>query len=205
MVGRRDWMNRHLKDPYVKQSKLDGYRSRAVYKLLEINDKEKLIKSGMHVIDLGAAPGAWSEWSRTAVGDRGQVIALDCLPMDPIQGVEFIQGDFRDQETLDELLQVLNGQSIDVIISDMAPNLSGLKSVDQPKSIYLAELSLELACQVLKKDGSLLMKVFQGAGLEALVKALRSYFVQVKHIKPKASRSESKELYLLAKSFKGSL
>ncbi len=203
MVSRREWMNRHVKDPYVKQAQIDGYRSRAVYKLLEINEKERLFKPGMGVIDLGAAPGSWTEWAQKQVGRKGFVVALDCLSMDPIPNVEFIQGDFREQSVLDELHGVIAGRSVDLVISDMAPNMSGQKSVDQPRSIYLAELSLDLAQQVLVPGGCLLMKVFQGAGIEALAQSLRSYFVQVKHIKPKASRAASKEVYLLAKSFKG--
>jgi len=203
MVSRREWMNRHVKDPYVKQAQIDGYRSRAVYKLLEINEKERLFKPGMGVIDLGAAPGSWTEWAQKQVGRKGFVVALDCLSMDPIPNVQFIQGDFREQSILDELHGVIAGRSVDLVISDMAPNMSGQKSVDQPRSIYLAELSLDLAQQVLVPGGCLLMKVFQGAGIEALAQSLRSYFVQVKHIKPKASRAASKEVYLLAKSFKG--
>ena len=203
MVSRREWMNRHVKDPYVKQAQIDGYRSRAVYKLLEINEKERLFKPGMGVVDLGAAPGSWAEWAQKQVGRKGFVVALDCLSMDPIPNVQFIQGDFREQSILDELHGVIAGRSVDLVISDMAPNMSGQKSVDQPRSIYLAELSLDLAQQVLVPGGCLLMKVFQGAGIEALAQSLRSYFVQVKHIKPKASRAASKEVYLLAKSFKG--
>lgn len=203
MVSRREWMNRHVKDPYVKQAQIDGYRSRAVYKLLEINEKERLFKPGMGVIDLGAAPGSWTEWAQKQVGRKGFVVALDCLNMDPIPNVEFIQGDFREQSVLDQLHGIIAGRSVDLVISDMAPNMSGQKSVDQPRSIYLAELSLDLAQQVLVPGGCLLMKVFQGAGIEALVRSLRLYFVQVKHIKPKASRAASKEVYLLAKSFKG--
>ena len=203
MVSRREWMNRHVKDPYVKQAQIDGYRSRAVYKLLEINEKERLFKPGMGVIDLGAAPGSWTEWAQKQVGRKGFVVALECLSMDPIPNVQFIQGDFREQSILDELHGVIAGRSVDLVISDMAPNMSGQKSVDQPRSIYLAELSLDLAQQVLVPGGCLLMKVFQGAGIEALAQSLRSYFVQVKHIKPKASRAASKEVYLLAKSFKG--
>ena len=203
MVSRREWMNRHVKDPYVKQAQIDGYRSRAVYKLLEINEKERLFKPGMGVIDLGAAPGSWTEWAQKQVGRKGFVVALDCLSMDPIPNVQFIQGDCREQSILDELHGVIAGRSVDLVISDMAPNMSGQKSVDQPRSIYLAELSLDLAQQVLVPGGCLLMKVFQGAGIEALAQSLRSYFVQVKHIKPKASRAASKEVYLLAKSFKG--
>ena len=203
MVSRREWMNRHVKDPYVKQAQIDGYRSRAVYKLLEINEKERLFKPGMGVIDLGAAPGSWTEWAQKQVGRKGFVVALDRLSMDPIPNVQFIQGDFREQSILDELHGVIAGRSVDLVISDMAPNMSGQKSVDQPRSIYLAELSLDLAQQVLVPGGCLLMKVFQGAGIEALAQSLRSYFVQVKHIKPKASRAASKEVYLLAKSFKG--
>ncbi len=203
MVSRREWMNRHVKDPYVKQAQIDGYRSRAVYKLLEINEKERLFKPGMGVIDLGAAPGSWTEWAQKQVGRKGFVVALDCLSMDSIPDVEFIQGDFREQDVLDNLFSVLSGRLVHLVISDMAPNMSGQKSVDQPRSIYLAELALDFACHVLVPGGCLLVKVFQGAGIETLVQSLRSHFAQVKHIKPKASRAASKELYILAKSFKG--
>ena len=198
MAGSREWLKRHLKDPYVKQAQIDGYRSRAVYKLLEINDKEKIIKPGMGVIDLGAAPGSWAEWVQRAVGHKGFVIALDCLPMDPIHDITFIQGDVSQA-----LKDSINNRPIDLVISDMAPNLSGQKSVDQPRCVYLAELALELAIQVLVPRGCLLIKAFQGAGIEDLVKQLRLYFVQVKHIKPKASRAASKEVYILARNFKG--
>ena len=201
MVSRREWMNRHVKDPYVKQAQVDGYRSRAVYKLLEINEKERLFRPGIGVVDLGAAPGSWAEWARKQVGRKGFVIALDCLAMDPIPDVEFIQGDFREESVLNKLHDSIGGRSVDLVISDMAPNMSGQKSIDQPRSIYLAELAYDLAVNVLVPGGSLLMKVFQGAGIEALAQSLRSHFKQVKHIKPKASRLASKEVYLLAKSF----
>jgi len=202
MVNSKQWLQRHVKDPYVQQAKTDGYRSRAVYKLLEINDKENILRQGMGVIDLGAAPGSWSEVAINKVGRKGFVIALDILPMDPISDVVFLEGDFREEQVLGTLLDLINSRPVDLIISDMAPNLSGHKSVDQPRSVYLVELALDLATKVLSPDGALLVKMFQGSGIEEFVKQLRLSFKQVKHIKPKASRLSSKEVYVLAKGFK---
>jgi 23S rRNA (uridine2552-2'-O)-methyltransferase len=202
MVNSKQWLQRHVKDPYVQQAKIDGYRSRAVYKLLEINDKENILRQGMGVIDLGAAPGSWSEVAINKVGHKGFVIALDILPMDPINDVVFLEGDFREEQVLGTLLDLINSRPIDLIISDMAPNLSGHKSVDQPRSVYLVELALDLATKVLSPNGALLVKMFQGSGIEEFVKQLRLSFKQVKHIKPKASRLSSKEVYVLAKGFK---
>lgn len=202
MAGSKQWMQRHVKDPFVKQAQIDGYRSRAVYKLLEINEKNKILRPGYGVIDLGAAPGSWSEAAKQAVGRKGFVIALDCLPMNPLADVAVIQGDFREQPVLDELIQTIDSRTVNLIMSDMAPNMSGDKSVDQPRSMYLIELAHELAKQVLSPGGALLVKAFQGEGIEAFVKALRLSFTQIKHIKPKASRSSSKEVYILAKGLK---
>lgn len=197
------WLNEHFNDTYVKQAQKEGYRSRAAYKLLEINTKDKIIKRGMRVVDLGAAPGGWSMVARDLVGPKGQVIALDILKMDPMAGVEIIQGDFTEQAVLDQLLKTLNNQPVDLVISDMAPNISGMKSIDQPRAMYLNELALECAQQILKPSGSFLAKLFQGAGVEEFVKALRPHFKQVKWRKPDASRARSREIYVLGTGFVG--
>jgi len=197
--SRSGWMQRHLNDDYVRQSKLDGYRSRAAYKLLEIQRKDNLIRSGMVVVDLGAAPGGWSQIAAQLVGDRGRVLALDILPMDPFAGVEFIQGDFHQQEVLDRLLAALDGAPVDVVISDMAPNMTGQRAVDQPRSMYLAELALEFACQVLKPGGDFLTKLFQGEGVDEYRRQVRQAFASLATRKPAASRAESREVYLLGK------
>lgn len=197
-----EWLQEHFKDQYVLQSQKEGYRSRAAYKLLQIQEKDKLIKPGMNVVDLGSAPGGWSQVARQFVGSQGKVIALDILPMDQLAHVDFIQGDFQDDSVLHELLTVVNNQPIDLVISDMAPNITGVKAVDQPKSMYLLELAVDLADQVLKPNGSLLMKVFQGEGFERLLAELRQRYQKVISRKPDASRSRSSEVYLLAKGFK---
>ncbi len=198
-----EWLQEHFKDKYVLQSQQDGYRSRAAYKLLQIQKKDKLIKPGMNVVDLGSAPGGWSQVARQFVGSKGKVIALDILPMDQLAHVDFIQGDFQEDSVLEELLSVVNNQPIDLVISDMAPNVTGVKAVDQPKSMYLLELAVDLADQVLKPQGSLLMKVFQGEGFQPLLAELRQRYQKVISRKPDASRSRSSEIYLLAKGFKG--
>ena len=197
------WLQEHFKDKYVLQSQQDGYRSRAAYKLLQIQEKDKLIKPGMNIVDLGSAPGGWSQVARQFIGSQGKVVAVDILPMEQLAQVEFIQGDFQEQSVLNELLRVLNNEPVDLVISDMAPNITGIKAVDQPKSIYLLELAIELADQVLKPGGSLLMKVFQGEGFQPLLVELRKRYQKVISRKPKASRSRSAEVYLLAKGFKG--
>jgi 23S rRNA (uridine2552-2'-O)-methyltransferase len=193
------WLREHFDDVYVKKAQQDGYRSRAVYKLLELNEKDHFIKPGMTVVDLGAAPGGWSQLASHLVGDNGRVVALDILPMDALAGVDFIQGDFREQEVLDRLLQTLNGAPVDLVMSDMAPNISGNKSVDMPRAMYLAELAVDLARQVLKPGGDLVMKVFQGEGFDALMQELKNSFSKVVIRKPKASRPRSKEVYILAR------
>jgi 23S rRNA (uridine2552-2'-O)-methyltransferase len=198
-----EWLQEHFKDKYVLQSQKEGYRSRAAYKLLQIQEKDRLIKPGMNVVDLGAAPGGWSQVARQFVGSKGKIIALDILPMDQLAQVEFIQGDFQEDSVLDELLKAVNNKPIDLVISDMAPNVTGVKAVDQPKSIYLLELAIDLADQVLKPQGSLLMKVFQGEGFQPLLAQLRQRYQKVITRKPDASRSRSSEVYLLAKGFKG--
>ncbi|MEE9337948.1 MAG: 23S rRNA (uridine(2552)-2'-O)-methyltransferase RlmE, partial [Methylococcaceae bacterium] len=189
-------------DEYVKKAKAMGYRSRSTFKLIEIQQKDKIIKPGMNVIDLGAAPGGWSEYARKIVGKKNKVIALDLLEIDPIDGVDFIQGDFRKNEVLDELYQVLNGAPIDLVMSDMAPNISGNKGMDQPRSIYLAELALDTAQTVLSKGGTFLIKMFQGVGFEEYKKEVAGCFTKVVIRKPNASRARSKEVYILAKGFK---
>lgn len=196
------WLKEHFKDQYVQKAKQEGWRSRAVYKLQEIDDKDGLFKPGMCVVDLGAAPGSWSQWTTHKVGRNGEVFALDILPVEPFSGVTFIQGDFREDEVYDGLLTALAGRDVDVVMSDMAPNMSGNKGVDIPRAMHLVELCIELADQVLKPKGDLLMKVFQGEGYEQLLKTLRSKYQKVISRKPDSSRSRSKEVYLLARGKK---
>ncbi len=196
------WLKEHFNDPYVQKAKQEGWRSRAVYKLQEVDDKDKLFRPGMCVVDLGAAPGGWSQWTTHKVGSKGEVFALDILPVEPFAGVTFIQGDFREDDVYNNLLNSLNGRSVDVVISDMAPNMSGNKGVDIPRAMYLVELCVELADQVLKKDGDLLMKVFQGEGYNLLIADLKSKYNKVITRKPLASRARSKEIYLLARGKK---
>ncbi|EGW20079.1 MULTISPECIES: 23S rRNA (uridine(2552)-2'-O)-methyltransferase RlmE [Methylobacter] len=196
------WMQEHFEDEYVKMAQAQGYRSRAVFKLKEIQDKDQLIKPGMNIIDLGAAPGGWSQFARQIVGKKDKIIALDILAMDPLEGVDFIQGDFREQAVLDQLYAVLDGAPINLVMSDMAPNMSGNKGVDQPRSIYLGELALETAKTVLAKDGVFLVKLFHGAGFEDFHKEVQQSFTKVIIRKPKASRPRSNEVYILAKGFK---
>ncbi|MGR9013228.1 MAG: 23S rRNA (uridine(2552)-2'-O)-methyltransferase RlmE [Gammaproteobacteria bacterium] len=196
------WMQEHFDDEYVKMAQAQGYRSRAVFKLKEIQDKDQLIKPGMNIIDLGAAPGGWSQFARQIIGNKDKVVALDILAMDPLEGVDFIQGDFREQAVLDQLLAVLDGAPINLVMSDMAPNMSGNKGVDQPRSIYLGELALETAKAVLAKNGVFLVKLFHGAGFEEFHKEIQQVFAKVVIRKPKASRPRSNEVYILAKGFK---
>jgi len=195
------WLDEHVNDVYVKQAQQDGYRSRAVYKLLEINKKDRILQQGMTVVDLGAAPGGWSQVACKLVGKKGSVVASDILAMEPIDGVTFVQGDFREEAVLNQLLEKLGGRCADLVISDMAPNITGMSAVDQPKSMYLVELALDMARTVLVKDGDLLMKVFQGSGFEQFKKELRSSFKKIIIRKPAASRSRSKEVYVLARNF----
>ncbi|XXK60089.1 23S rRNA (uridine(2552)-2'-O)-methyltransferase RlmE [Porticoccaceae bacterium nBUS_09] len=198
----RSWIKQHVKDPYVKQSQVDGYRSRASYKLLEIVEKDRLIRSGMTVVDLGSAPGGWSQVASRLVGHTGRVHALDLLPMDSIAGVDFIQGDFTEEDIFDELLKLIENRPVDLVISDMAPNLSGNKAVDQPAVMYLAELAVELAEKVLTINGVFIAKLFQGQGFDPFVLQVRTLFNGVSIIKPDASRSRSREVYLVAKGLK---
>jgi 23S rRNA (uridine2552-2'-O)-methyltransferase len=195
------WLREHFNDEYVKRAQQAGYRSRAVYKLKEIQEKDHLFRPGMTVVDLGAAPGGWSQFAVQMIGDQGTVVALDILPMDALAGVEFVQGDFREQEVLDHLLNVLAGRPVDLVVSDMAPTISGIKAVDQPRGIYLSELALDFARQVLKPGGHLLIKAFQGEGFDALLRELRTDFASAVSRKPRASRSRSPEIYLLARNY----
>jgi 23S rRNA (uridine2552-2'-O)-methyltransferase len=196
------WLKEHFDDIYVKQAQIDGYRSRAIYKLIEIDQKDSLFKKGMTVVDLGAAPGGWSQYSASKVGDIGKVIALDLLPIDSLAGVEFIQGDFTEEHIYQQLMSILNNKGVDLVISDMAPNMSGNKAIDIPKAMYLVELALDFAESVLKPGGNFLVKIFQGEGFDQILKQARSKFSKVVMRKPKASRPRSKEVYLLAKDYK---
>lgn len=198
----RKWLDRHFNDAYVKQAQTAGYRSRAAFKLLELQEKDRILRPGMRVVDLGAAPGGWSQIARDRVGEKGQVIALDLLPMDPIAGVSIIQGDFREAEPLAALRNLLGGEPVDLVISDIAPNLTGMASVDQPRAIYLCELALDFALESLKPGGGFVVKVFQGAGFDEFLKAVKQAFGRVVSRKPDASRAKSREIYLVAGNFK---
>lgn len=197
------WLRSHFDDEYVKRAQREGYRSRAVYKLDEIQQKDRLLKPGMAIVDLGAAPGGWSQYAAKVLLGRGRIIAMDILPMDPLDGVEFVQGDFREDEVLDLLMEKLGSDRVDLVMSDMAPNISGMEAVDQPRSMYLAELAIDFAGQVLREGGDLLFKAFQGEGFDAMVKTLRTQYRQVRVRKPKASRPRSREVYVLARHFNG--
>ena len=196
------WMNEHLKDEFVKKAQKEGYRSRAAYKLLEIIDKNQIIKTGFKVLDLGAAPGGWSQVAIKIVGKTGQVIATDILPVESITNVEFLQGDFTEEIIYNKLLSLTNKQKINVVLSDMAPNMSGQISIDQPKSMYLAELALDMATKVLSHNGHFVVKIFQGDGFDTFVQNTRKKFEKVVIRKPKASRPRSKEVYLIASQLK---
>ncbi len=196
------WLQEHFDDRYVKMSQKDGYRSRASYKLLEIQEKDQLIRPGMKVIDLGAAPGGWSQVAAELVGDEGRVVASDILPMNSMAGVDFIQGDFTEESVLEDILKVIGDDRFDLVISDMAPNMSGMSSVDQPQAMYLVELALDMARQVLRPGGNFLAKVFQGEGFDPYLKDLRSSFDKVITRKPEASRARSREVYLMGKGFR---
>ena len=197
------WLKEHRDDPYVQQAQREGYRSRACYKLLELQERDKLIRPGMTVLDLGSAPGGWSQVAVALVGHSGRVIASDILPMDTIAGVEFIQGDFTEEEVFEQLLAALAGTPVDLVISDMAPNMSGMNAVDQPRSIYLVELALDMARQVLTPGGAFVSKVFQGEGFDELYREARESFDRVLTRKPKASRPRSREVYVVARGFRG--
>ena len=196
------WLQEHEQDHFVRRARAEGYRSRAAFKLLEIQEKDQLIKKGMTIVDLGASPGSWSEVAVKLLNGTGRLIALDILPFRAMEDVEFIQGDFTEDETLSALQKIVGDGQVDLVISDMAPNMSGIVASDIPKSIYLAELALEFAIDVLPKGGALLMKAFHGEGFDDLVSRLHSHFTQVKIRKPKSSRSKSKEVYLVAMGYR---
>ncbi len=196
------WMSEHLNDEFVKKAQKEGYRSRAAYKLLEIIDKNQIIKTGFKVLDLGAAPGGWSQVAIKIVGKTGQVIATDILPVESIANVEFLQGDFTEEIIYNKLLSLTNKQKINVVLSDMAPNMSGQISIDQPKSMYLAELALDMATKVLSHNGHFVVKIFHGDGFDNFIQNSRKNFKKVIIRKPKASRPRSKEVYLIASQLK---
>lgn len=191
-------MKEHIDDHYVQQAHKDGYRARAAYKLTEINEKTKLIQKGMTVVDLGSAPGSWSQVAGRIVGDDGVMIASDILPMDKLENVTFIQGDFREQDVFDKIMAEVNGRKVDVVLSDMAPNTSGNSAVDQPRMMYLCELAVDFALSVLPAGGALIMKVFEGEGSQELRLQLQKQFGKVKSIKPAASRARSREIFWIA-------
>lgn len=195
------WLQEHFEDAYVKKAQAEGYRSRAVYKLKEIDDREQLIKPGMTIVDLGAAPGGWSQYAVEKTGGKGHVIALDILPMDNLSGVTQITGDFREESVLTQLIKIIPPRSVDLVLSDMAPNMSGNAGVDIPRAMYLAELAFEFSDQMLKPGGALLMKIFHGSGFDDLVRQVRTRFKRVVMRKPCASRSRSRETYMLAKDY----
>jgi 23S rRNA (uridine2552-2'-O)-methyltransferase len=198
----RRWLQEHFADEYVKKAQREGYRSRAVYKLEEIQQKDRLIRPGMTIVDLGAAPGGWSQYATRLLDGRGRIIATDILPMDSLPDVAFIQGDFREEAVFEALLAAIGDKPVDLVMSDIAPNISGVEAVDQPSSMYLAELAVELATRVLAPGGDLLFKAFQGEGFDALVKDLRGRFTKLVIRKPKASRPRSREVYVLARGYK---
>lgn len=198
----RRWLREHSEDEFVRRARDEGKRSRALYKLKEIQSKDRVVRRGATVIDLGAAPGGWSQYLAEQVGPTGCVIAVDVLPMDSIPDVEFIQGDFTEQEVLERLREQLSGRSVDLVISDMAPNISGVKAVDQPRAMYLAELALDLAVDCLAPGGNFVVKLFQGEGFDDFVRALRAVFARVSVRKPRSSRARSREVYAVATGFK---
>ena len=193
------WLSEHFADEYVKLAQAQGYRSRAVFKLKELDERENLLRPGMSIVDLGAAPGGWSQFAVEKIGSTGRIIALDILPMEEISGVSFIQGDFREVEVLDQMRSALDGRAVDLVMSDMAPNMSGNRIVDQAKGMYLAELALETAREILVPGGAYVTKVFQGPDVDEYVRAIRKMFKKVSVRKPKASRDRSPEVYLVAK------
>jgi len=196
------WLREHFADPFVQRAQSEGWRSRAVFKLEEIDRRERLLKPGAVCLDLGAAPGAWSQYAARRVGAKGSVVASDLLPMAQLPGVQFVQGDFRDEEIFQRVLSLLPPRGVDVVLSDMSPNLSGVDVIDQPRSMYLAELALSMAERILKPGGDALIKLFQGSGFQELVQEARGRFGRVKLVKPQASRSRSPEIYLLARQLR---
>jgi 23S rRNA (uridine2552-2'-O)-methyltransferase len=197
-----EWLRRHVNDPFVKQAQIDGYRSRSAYKLIELDKKDRLIRPGMRILDLGSAPGGWSQVAGRLVGKKGRVLATDILPMDPIPNVDFIQGDFTDEAVVAQLLAWLEGGRFDLIVSDIAPNITGIDSADQAGSMYFLELALDTVRQTLKPGANFIAKMFQGSGSDQYVKELRTSFEKVLIRKPAASRAESREVYIVAKGFK---
>jgi len=197
------WLQEHVNDPYVKQAQRDGYRSRSSYKLIQLNEKDRLIRPGMLIVDLGSAPGGWSQVATRLAGEQGRVIATDILPMDPLKNVDFVQGDFTEEAVLGQVLELLGGRKPQLIICDIAPNISGVDSADQASSMYLVELALDFVRQALEPKGDFVVKVFQGAGSDAYLKDVRTSFDKVFVRKPAASRARSREVYVVAKGFKG--
>ena len=195
------WRERQERDPYVQRARKEGWRSRAVFKLEEIDRKEHLLKPGMVCVDLGAAPGGWSQYVTEKLDGRARIVAVDLLEMDALPCVEFVQGDFRDDDVFEQMLALVGERGVDLVLSDMAPNISGTRAVDQPRSMYLAELALDMARRVLKPGGSFVCKVFQGEGFEEFVRDARNAFGRVRVIKPDASRAASREVYLVARNF----
>jgi len=195
------WRERQERDPYVQQARRDGWRSRAVYKLEQISEKERFLKPGMVCVDLGSAPGSWSQYVTQKLKGRARIVAVDILPMDSLPDVEFILGDFREDEVFEQLLQAVGEGGVDLVMSDIAPNITGTKVVDQPRSMYLVELALDMARRVLKPGGNFVCKVFQGAGFDEFLRDVRNSFERVKVMKPKASRPGSREVYLVARNF----
>ena len=196
------WLKEHFDDKYVQEAQKRGYRSRAFFKLEEIQQKDKLLKQGMTIVDLGAAPGGWSQYAAEIIGDSGQVIACDILPMDSLPGVSFLQGDFREESVLDALLERVKPNMVDVVLSDMAPNMSGNLASDQPRAMYLIELALDMCRQVLAPNGSFAVKVFQGEGFDQYLAEIRNMFKVVKIRKPDSSRDRSREVYIVATGYK---
>ncbi len=198
-----EWLRRHVNDPYVKKAQLEGYRSRSAYKLIELNEKDRLIKPNMFLLDLGSAPGGWSQVASKLIGRNGRILATDILPMEPIKNVDFVQGDFTDEAVVAKLMEKIGGEKFDLIISDIAPNITGIDSADQASSMYFLELALDTVRKTLKPGATFVAKMFQGAGSDEYLKQLRSHFDKVLIRKPAASRKESREVYLVAKGFKG--
>jgi 23S rRNA (uridine2552-2'-O)-methyltransferase len=196
------WLKEHHDDPWVQKAQRDGYRSRAVYKLVELNEKDRLLRPGQAIIDLGAAPGSWSEYASQFCGQKGRLIAVDILPMEAVGDTLIIQGDFTQQAVLDQILAQTGGQPFDLVLSDMAPNISGIETVDQPRSMYLVELAFDLATQILDKNGAFVVKMFQGEGFDETVRMFRQTFGSVRFRKPKASRPRSREVYAVCRGLK---
>jgi 23S rRNA (uridine2552-2'-O)-methyltransferase len=198
-----EWLRRHVNDPYVKKAQLEGYRSRSAYKLIELNEKDRLIKPNMFLLDLGSAPGGWSQVASKLIGRNGRVLATDILPMEPIKNVDFVQGDFTDEAVVARLMEKLGGEKFDLIISDIAPNITGIDSADQASSMYFLELALDTVRKTLKPGSNFVAKMFQGSGSDQYLKELRTSFEKVLTRKPGASRAESREVFIVAKGFKG--